>query len=347
MGKARQPSAPDPMAISNIQGQLNSQALIDAAAINRPQQESPFGYTHWGSDPSGKYWTQYYQPDQRIVDNFYKQLGIENSMMDLASFMKDNIYSTIRSPNGTYRAFDPTDIPGMVATVPNNDVIGEIDLSGVSDIPGLDDYSADRQRVEDAMYGRQTSRLDPEWSGRQARLESDLANQGFARGSEGWNNAVSDFERQREAAYSGARNDAIVGGGAEQSRMFADALAGRQQGVGEQFQKGTFYNTAAGQDFGQRFQSGQYQNAARSQRFGEELAKRNQVLSEFSQLMGMSGPPQLPQFQTPAQIQGPGAPDYTSAALGAANAAQSGANARNASKGAGLGGAASIAAAFV
>ncbi len=346
MGKSKQPSPPDPNVIAGTQGQLNRQNIADIAAANRPQQFTPFGSNTWSQDPSGLYWTNYQNIDPRIVNNYYKQIGLEDQGMDLGSFMMNNVYSTIRSPDGTYRAFDPTTIPGMQTTIDPSMTIGQVDLQGLQEIPGENDFGGERQRVEDATYGRQTARLDPQFNQRQKSLEDDLMNQGFARGSEGWNQAMDSLNREREAAYSGARNDAIAMAGGEQSRLFNDALAARGQGVGERFQSAGFFNNAGQQDFSQRFQAGQFQNANRSQRFGEELAKRNQVIDEFTRMLGLSsGGTQLPQFQGAAQINGPSAPDFTSAAMGAYNGQVAGANARQGNKNSNTGAVASIGAA--
>lgn len=136
-----------------------------------------------------------------------------------------------------------------------------------------------------------------------------------------------------------------MGGGSEQSRMFADALQARGQGVGERFQTAGFYNQAAGQDYDQRFRGGQFANAIRSQRFQEELTKRNQPFAEYMQLIHGNAP-NMPQFANPAQIQGMPAADYLGA-LGNQFAGQMGRyNTQMGSKNAGLGGAASIAAAY-
>ncbi len=347
MGKSRAPAPPDPQVVASTQGQLNRENIMDMARVNRPNMNSPFGTSTWTTE-DGLNYTNNQTYDPRILDNYWKQVGLESGMLDSADKMRANVMGNLfNGPGGSYRAFDPQHIPGMVDSINTNQVIGDVDLSGLSALPGQDDFGGERQRVEDAMYGRSSARLDPEWQSRKAALESDLMNQGFARGSEGYNSAMGDYERQREAAYAGARNDAVMGGGQEQSRMFGDALAARQQGAGEQFQRAGFYNQAAGQDYDQRFTSGQFQNANRAQRFGEELSKRNQMLNEYSQMLGMSGPQALPQFQTAAQIQGPGPADYTSAAMGAYNGQVANANARQGSKNAGIGGAATIAAAFV
>ena len=73
--------------------------------------------------------------------------------------------------------------------------------------------------VSDAIYGQYTSRLDPQYAQGQAALETQLANQGITRGSEAYNNAMTQFGNQRTDAYAGARRDATTAGSAERTSL--------------------------------------------------------------------------------------------------------------------------------
>lgn len=158
-----------------------------------------------------------------------------------------------------------------------------LDFSGLSSLPTNGDYSADRQRVEDALYGRQTSRLDPQFVKAEADIKTDLTNRGIPEGSAAWNNAMESFGRSKTDAYDAARSSAIAAGGTEQSRMFADALAGRQQGFTETTTAGQFGNAAQAQAFGQlsddrnRYTNEMGRlfsanNAAQAQEYGQNLS---------------------------------------------------------------------------
>lgn len=131
------------------------------------------------------------------------------------------------------------------------DIQKSLDLSGLTKLPGTDDFSADRQKVEDALYGRTTSRLDPQWQSQANDLAVRLANQGVTVGSEAWQREMDAFGRAKNDAYANARNDAILAGGTEQSRLFGNALAARQQGYNEVLGSGNFANSAQGQAFNQ------------------------------------------------------------------------------------------------
>jgi hypothetical protein len=65
------------------------------------------------------------------------------------------------------------------------------------------------QDVQDAAYKSYTDRLDPQWGQRESALETKLANQGIARGSEAYTNAMRDFNNGRNDAYSQAQVSAI------------------------------------------------------------------------------------------------------------------------------------------
>jgi hypothetical protein len=92
---------------------------------------------------------------------------------------------------------------------------------------------ATRQRVEDALYGRSTARLDPRFSQAQDQLNSSLAAQGITQGSEAYNRELQNFNNSRNDAYSSAMNDAISGSDDAMQRLFNMGLQARQQGVNE------------------------------------------------------------------------------------------------------------------
>ena len=80
--------------------------------------------------------------------------------------------------------------------------------------------AAARQQTIDSLYGQFTSRLDPRFQQDQTALETQLQNQGLSTGSEAYNQAMESFGRTKNDAYTSAQNQAVVGGGAEQSRLF-------------------------------------------------------------------------------------------------------------------------------
>jgi hypothetical protein len=94
-----------------------------------------------------------------------------------------------------------------------------------TDLAGADDFSADRAKVEGALMAR----MNPQLQQDKNTLEQQLLNQGLQPGSEAYNRAVDQSSR----AANDARYGAILAGGQEQSRLFAQDLAAKG-----------FYNTA-------------------------------------------------------------------------------------------------------
>ena len=68
------------------------------------------------------------------------------------------------------------------------------------------------QGVEDALYGRLTSRLDPQWQQREDQMRTRLYNQGLREGDTAFTDAMATFGRDRNDAYQGANYQAILGG---------------------------------------------------------------------------------------------------------------------------------------
>ena len=175
-----------------------------------------------------------------------------------------NIRSTFANVGGPQTSF--ADVGGPQRTMgPTGQLQTSLNFSGAPALPGTDDST--RQRVEDALYARSTSRLDPEFQLRERQLETKLLNAGIERGTEAWNNAMGQFSRDRTDAYDRARESAISAGGTEQSRLFGLGLQSRQQSVGETTAQGQFANSAQAQDFNQQYQRLLSTNQAQAQAF--------------------------------------------------------------------------------
>lgn len=253
--------------------------------------------------------------------------------------------------------------------------VRQISTGGLSDLPGIDDFGAERQRVEDALYQRSASRLDPQWEAQQRAMESRLAAQGITAGSAAYRSALDDFSRGRNDAYAGARNDAILAGGGEQSRLFGDALAGRQQMFGERattnaadlaYRNALFGERQAAtaadlarrnQIFGERESAGSFANMAQQQDYAQQdqnraryieelLAQRNQPINEIAALLGTGGQGSPLQFRGSGEAGNAAAQQYQAQLAGWQNQQQAAQANRSGlySTGAALGSAAIIAA---
>lgn len=233
--------------------------------------------------------------------------------------------------------FSLNGLPSRVSSVDNSPYRTDINANSVAqrgvDLSGqpslTQDFSGERQRVEDSLYGRATGRLDDQFSRREEDVRTQLMNQGIREGSEAWNNSMRDFGNERQDAYGDARDRAIMAGGSEQSRLFADALRARQQGVGEQFGLGEFanqaaqqefgneaarntlYNAGAGAEFDQNLVNAGLTNSARDAGINEQMIPRNQAMDEYMSLYGYGGAPGNPGVPG---VSGPQPGDYQGAA---------------------------------
>ena len=152
-----------------------------------------------------------------------------------------------------------------------------------------DDFSADRGRVEEALYGR----LNPQLERDRASIEQRLADQGIRYGSQAYASAMDDYNRQS----TDARLAVTSAGGQEQQRMMDMAAqragfqnAAQQQAYDQAQGRGSFANMAQGQQFGQNAQQAAFGNAGLAQQlaqaqsgFNAQQAGRNQYMQEAYQ----------------------------------------------------------------
>jgi hypothetical protein len=157
----------------------------------------------------------------------------------------------------------------------------ELDYSGLS---GLSSGDESRNRAEQAIYGRATSRLDPQWQEQESELRTRLYNQGLREGDAAFDAEMRKFGTAKTDAYQTAMTEAITGGGAEASRTFGMDLARRQQEVGEEQAAAEFMNRAAAQGLSQDQAISAYQNALRQNALEEEQGKRVQSINEMNAL---------------------------------------------------------------
>lgn len=124
-----------------------------------------------------------------------------------------------------------------------------------------------RQRIEQQLYDRARSRLDPMRDQQQEALRTRLTAQGIPINSEAYGREFDTFNKGQNDLYGQALTSAILGGGQEQSRLFGLETQGRQNAVQEM------------------------------------LLQRNQPINELAALLGTSPGVQTPQF-TPAGATG-------------------------------------------
>lgn len=287
MGKSspKAPAAPDPNVVAGAQTQQNVQTAIANAALNRVNQNTPWGnltYTQTGTDANGI--PQYTQnislsPEQQrlMQSNDYVNQGLANLSMNHLNKVFDAMEPTqtyagapaqVTNVGGT-RVQTPWDAGELIRSASYGKIQDDLDLSKVPELIGGDKLAEDLGTQRDALYRQQAAFLDPQWRQDQSDLENKLIQQGIAQNSDAWNRAVGDFSRNKEFAYSNARNQAITGGGAEQSRLFGLGLASNQNAFNQALGAGQFHNAAQAQGFGQSFANAQLNNSAQGQMYDQ------------------------------------------------------------------------------
>jgi hypothetical protein len=148
---------------------------------------------------------------------------------------------------------------------------------------GPTDYSADRQRVEEAMY----SRLAPELERERASMENTLVNQGFQRGTAAFNEQMDAYGRQA----NDARMQVLLAGGQEQSRLagldfqkFGLENQAQQQGFNQMTDRTKLENAAMAQNNAARINSGQFYNDAQTQGLNNQVVA-NQATNASNSLL--------------------------------------------------------------
>ena len=292
MGKQSAPPPPDYAAAAKEQGAANVEAAQFTAALNRPTQIDSNGTQSWtlkpGADPKNP------QAGDWIVETKLNatQQALKDQQDRLSgqySGMAEGALGTIGQTMAT--KFDTSGLP-QASALSNRDISN---FGAVPDVPGarmnlstagLRDFSsveqgteASRQRVTDALYQRQMGLLNPQMQQADSDLTSRLAAQGITEGSEAFNRSSDNQARQQAEAVAAARNDAILAGGAEDSRITSNNLgvagfnnATRGQEFGERQAITGQYNDNLDQTFNQGMTRAGLMDAQRAQMFNENQA---------------------------------------------------------------------------
>lgn len=305
------PKAPDPYATAAAQNGVNQQALMSAAQLNQINQNSPFGSLTYSGQIGSPDRTQTVSLTPELQRLLEGQTNLSQGLTDLANtrlggapteaFSLDGApdirraqgvnFATSFDNGGTLQSNVNAD-PITKSFDPGGTVQRGVNLSGVPQL--RTDFENLGQEATDAAYRRNTRYMDPQFQQQEQDIRSRLAAQGITAGSDAYNREIQNFENSRQQAYDAARDSAVGQGFDLENQLFGQSLAGRQQGVGEQFQSGNFSNNALAQQFGMNQGLAQFQNQAQAQGFDQNLARaglnndavmqnfaRNQALAQF------------------------------------------------------------------
>jgi hypothetical protein len=187
-----------------------------------------------------------------------------------------------------------------------------LDYSGLTKLPGTDDFGAEGKRMADTVYAQAASRLDPQWAQNDNDVKTALAAKGISENSDAYRREYDNLSRAKTDAYNQANYSAIQAGANEQSRLFGLAMNARQQGQDEVNTQGQFANTAQNQAFNQDAANVAMANQARQQQIQEASYLRNLPLNDIAALLS-GNQAANPEFNPVSQV-GVAAPDYMGAA---------------------------------
>lgn len=309
MGKGSSaPQVPDPQGLIKQATQSNIDTAIAQSQLNNVSQTTPFGSTKYnytpGANGAAGTWTNTTTLTpalQSILDkNFATQGTVATAAGNAANAMATGIGKPLNAPTLAQVGTGPT-LATQIAGAGNiasgyspggtihtgydagGSIQGNVASAGnIQRDLGTNDWSADRQRVEDALMGRLNTQIEKD----RAAHAASLANRGIRLGSEAYTQAMQDFER----GVAENRTSAILGAGQEQNRLQQLAL-----------NAGTFANSAQAQQYGQNATSMQLANAAQAQRNAQNAAAAQFANTAQNQQYGQNAA--AAQFANDAQSQ--------------------------------------------
>lgn len=323
MGKSTPaaPAAPDPTVVANAQSQANIDSATAQQKLNMIGTNGPTGSTSYTADPSqpgGYTQNTTLSPSQQAIYDQSTQaqsgaLGIANTQLGRVS----TALGQGLDPSGVQTSLAPTQ--GLQSNVsvqntynPGQQVQGQV---------GAGDFNASEQAAANAVYGQETSRLDPQWALAQTQQNDALANQGLGANSTAYQNQQAILGRNKNDAYASAQNDAVQAGQAVQAQgygqqlssgQFANAAAGQENAQNlsaadlynaANLAQASFVNAAQQQQNQQNLQAAQFDNTANAQQFSQNAQAQEQPINEFNSLLS-SGQVQAPAgvTYTPSQV---------------------------------------------
>lgn len=324
MGKPSAPTPPNPFLTAQAQTGTNVSTAVANAYLSQVNQNTPEGTLNyaptnsyqWTDPATGQVYTiptftatQTLTPQGQAIKN--QTLGAQQNLASMANTQSARIGSLLSSGidvSGAPSAGSTSGILGVPKAATSYAGGGDITRS----YGPADDFSADRQRVEDALMAR----MNPQLQIQQQQIQQQLADQGIRYGSQAYSDAMMNYSRQANDARFGAISQA----GGEQQRLMdmAAQRAGfqntaQQQAYTQNAGLAQFGNAGLAQQMQQQQAGFNASQAARNQYLQEQFALRNQPINEISSLLSGS------QVQPPNFINTPGAQIPTTDIAGLVN----------------------------
>ena len=292
LGKSKAPKAPDPKETSAASTSTNIGTAVANSYLNNYNQNTPDGSLKY--DQTGSYdWFDPYTGKTYNIPRFTATQTLspqQQAIKDQEDATNLNLGKLANSQSSRLNDLlgQPFNLNGAPAAGNTNNLKAP-QYQQFTGGPQLqtsytDDFSADKQAVQDAMM----SRLDPKLEQDRSALEQRLANQGIMPGSKAFETAMNQSAQDR----NDARTSVLLASGQEQSRLaqLANQQAtfgnnANQQMWNNQFQDTQGNNALAGQSFADQQTMFNAQNTARNQYLQEQYQQRNQPINEISALL--------------------------------------------------------------
>ena len=300
MGKSAPspPAVPDPARIAAAQGAANADTARLTATLNRVDQYTPYGNITYSNTGGEQFANQLAAERASYLSGGGTEAGwsaagrgkegSRTSPMDAATARLraanpnyDRWTSTTTLSPSQQRISDLGEQGKIQYGEIGNESLGRVrDIMGTnldfSGLPQVGDNITNRQRVEDALFGRMQPQLDAQRSG----LDTRLRNQGLTPGSEAWNRAWQE--------YSTSENDARLGvigaAGQEQQRLFGMATADRERALREMLaQRQIPLNESAALLGGAQVSYPQFSNVPGAQVQPTDVVGANQIAQNAAQ----------------------------------------------------------------
>lgn len=335
MSKPKAPTPPDPQDTAAAQTGTNVSTAIANTAMGQVNQVTPDGSltysatgNHTWRDPAtGQSYTvpQYtatttLSPEAQAIRDQNNTASL--NLATLAANQSGRADQLLSTPFSLDNVSAGADRTGQAPVQYGGDLTAPQFSQGGAPLPGtanLQDsytpeggFSADRQRVEDALMGRLSTQRDRDMEG----LRTQLTNQGVGIGTEAYSRAMQDFDRTN----TDMRTSAILASGQEQSRLLGEArgaagftndarqtdftnrmglfgMGEDQRRYGDSMAQQGFANQQAIQgrndatldaNFGQQQAILDGQDNARLRELQTQLALRNQPINEITALLSGS-----------------------------------------------------------
>ena len=296
MGKPSAPTPPDPYRTAAAQTGTNVSTGVANSFLNNVNQNTPDGSlrydvtgNHSWTDPStGQTYnipqftsTQSYSPQGQAINSQLNAARMNMAgMANSQSARISNLLGSEMDLSGAPGAGNPNALANVGQARTGYDAGGNIQM-GLGDYGQAqstfgeagditrsygpaDDFSSDRQRVEESLMAR----MNPQLARERGNIEQRLADQGIRYGSQAYKSAMDDYNRQSTDARFGAIGQA----GQEQQRMMDMAAqragfenSAQMQAYNQAQGRGQFANEAQLQNFQQMLGAGSFANAAQAQ----------------------------------------------------------------------------------